>query len=110
MCPDLQSINFTQIASETDDALRSLGDRWFPRLEEFDRESQESVFRSELLKMSFAYQRLVALSAGLKYAKADELEESAFLERVSSSRVLDTCLSELTLLCLGSAWKLRVVS
>lgn len=76
-----KSINFTQIASETDDALRSLGDRWFPRLEEFDRESQESVFRSELLKMSFAYQRLVALSAGLKYAKADELEESAFLER-----------------------------
>ncbi|KAL4064986.1 hypothetical protein V8B97DRAFT_2105687 [Scleroderma yunnanense] len=76
-----KSLNFTKIASETDDALRSLGERWFHRLDEFDRESQESVFRSELLKMAFAYQRLVALSAGLKYAKTGELAESAFLER-----------------------------
>lgn len=76
-----KNANFTQIASETDDQLRRLGKEWFPLLEEFDRESPESWFRSQLLKMSCPYQRLVALSAGLKYAKADEIRENSFLLR-----------------------------
>ncbi|KAI5992997.1 hypothetical protein EDD15DRAFT_2268871 [Pisolithus albus] len=76
-----KSANFTQIASETDDRLRCLAKEWFPYLDEFDRESSESWFRSELLKMSSAYQRLVALSAGLKYAKVDEIGENSFLRR-----------------------------
>ncbi|KAI6125630.1 hypothetical protein EDD16DRAFT_1557742 [Pisolithus croceorrhizus] len=76
-----KSANFTQIASETDDRLRRLAEEWFPHLDEYDRESSESRFRSELLKMSSAYQRLVALSAGLKYAKVDEIGDNSFLPR-----------------------------
>ncbi|KAI5994267.1 hypothetical protein F5J12DRAFT_857405 [Pisolithus orientalis] len=76
-----KSANFTQIASETDDKLRHFGEEWFPLLDEFDRESSESWFRSQLLKMAFAYQRLVALSAGLRYAKEEEIGENSFLLR-----------------------------
>ncbi|KAF9223844.1 hypothetical protein BS17DRAFT_121764 [Gyrodon lividus] len=77
-----KAANFTQIASETDDALRQLGERWFRRLDEFEEEKTEvAAFRTELLKMAYAYSRLVALSTGLKHAKEDQLDENSFLMR-----------------------------
>ncbi|KAH7884540.1 hypothetical protein F5I97DRAFT_1468711 [Phlebopus sp. FC_14] len=76
-----KNANFAQVATDTADALKRLGDRWFQRLEEFDRQSETSALRTELLKMAFAYSRLVALSAGLKYAKEDQLDKHSFLMR-----------------------------
>lgn len=80
-----QSLNVAQLASDTDDALRQLGERWFMRLNEFEEEKTENwEFRSELLKMIYAYSRLVALSAGLKHAKEGQLDENTFIMRVSA--------------------------
>ncbi|KIK96922.1 hypothetical protein PAXRUDRAFT_32093 [Paxillus rubicundulus Ve08.2h10] len=77
-----KAANFTQIASETDDELRRLGEVWFKRLDEIEEEKTEmSDFRTELLKMAYAYSRLVALSTGLKHAKEDQLDENSFLMR-----------------------------
>ncbi|KAG8213378.1 hypothetical protein J3R82DRAFT_11872 [Butyriboletus roseoflavus] len=43
-----KTLNVAQFASDTDDALRQLGDRWFERLDEFEEEKTEMwLFRSE---------------------------------------------------------------
>ncbi|KIJ67097.1 hypothetical protein HYDPIDRAFT_109103 [Hydnomerulius pinastri MD-312] len=76
-----KAANFTQIASETDDALRQLGERWFKRIDELHSGNEMYAFRTELLKMAYAYSRLVALSTGLKHAKEDQLDENSFLMR-----------------------------
>ena len=40
------------------------------------------AFRTELLRMAYAYARLVALSTGLKHAKDGQLNENTFIMRV----------------------------
>lgn len=80
-----QTLNVAQLASDTDDALRQLGERWFKRLDEFEEEKTEMwEYRSELLRMIYAYSRLVALSTGLKHAKEGQLDENTFIMRVGT--------------------------
>lgn len=78
-------MNIAQLASDTDDALRQLGERWFKRLDEFEEEKTDMwAFRSELLRMAYAYARLTALSTGLKHAKEGQLNENTFIMRVGA--------------------------
>ncbi|KAH0832961.1 hypothetical protein J3R83DRAFT_11937 [Lanmaoa asiatica] len=77
-----KTLNVAQFASDTDDALRQLGERWLRRLDEFQEEKTEMwAFRTELLRMAYAYARLVALSTGLKHAKESQLDEKTFIMR-----------------------------
>ncbi|KAG6374465.1 hypothetical protein JVT61DRAFT_4508 [Boletus reticuloceps] len=77
-----KSLNVAQLASDTDDALRQLGERWFKRLDEFEEQKTEMwAFRTELLRMIYAYSRLIALSTGLKHAKGGQLDENTFIQR-----------------------------
>lgn len=76
-----KSTNFTQIASETDDELASVGAHWFHQLDSIEPKSAMFIFRTGLLKMVFSYARLVVLSSGLQHAKEDHLDENSFLMR-----------------------------
>lgn len=49
-------------------------------------------FRTELLKMAYAYARLVALSTGLKHAKGGQLDENTFIMRVGAFYYSDIAL------------------
>lgn len=60
------------------------------------------AFRTELLKMAYAYARLVALSTGLKHAKDGQLNENTFLVRVGACDYSDVVLVDDVLLVLRS--------
>lgn len=82
-------MNVAQFASDTDDALRQLGESWFKRLDEVEEEKTEIwAYRTELLRMAYAYARLIALSTGLKHAKEGQLDENTFIMRVGRSILL----------------------
>lgn len=88
-----QTLNVAQFASDTDDGVRQLGEHWFNRLEEFEEEKTEIwSFRTELLRMAYAYGRLVVLSTGLKHAKEGQLDERTFMMRVSTCYSSDVAL------------------
>ncbi|KAG9314918.1 hypothetical protein JVU11DRAFT_4026 [Chiua virens] len=77
-----KDLDVAKLASDTDDDIRRLGDYWFSRLDEFEEEKTDWwEFRTELLRMAYAYARLVALSTGLKHAKDSQLDENTFLMR-----------------------------
>lgn len=78
----VKSANFTEIATQTDDELATVGDKWFKLLDEFGTSTPLLIFRTGLLKMAFSYSRLVALSFGLQHAKEDHWDENSFLMRV----------------------------
>jgi hypothetical protein len=85
----VKSANLTQLATETDDELASVGDHWFKQLDEF---KKPNLFRNGLLKMVFSYSRLLVLSFGLQHAKEDYLDENSFLMRVSNFFATSSCL------------------
>lgn len=79
----LQEVDFERIATEADDELKQLGDKWFTLLEQTDMNDPQNSFRTGLLKLAFPYARLVALSYGFQHAFGKgHTDENPFLLRV----------------------------
>ena len=70
------------IATETDDELQNLGDRWFAILDKTDQTDPQNRFRTGLLRLAYSYSRLVALSFGFQHAFGKNNTEDHFLTRV----------------------------
>lgn len=82
-------MNFEQIATETDDELQRLGEKWFSHLEQTDLTNPQNCFRTGLLKLAYSYSRLVALSYGFQHVFGkNHARENPFLMRVSLCRFL----------------------
>jgi len=69
--------DFKQIATETDDELQSLGERWFALLDQTDQTDPQNRFRTGLLRLAYSYSRVVVLAFGLK----NNTDEGHFLTR-----------------------------
>lgn len=82
-----KEVNFEAIATETDDEIKALGEKWMKTLaENTDLNDPQNSFRNGLLRLAYSYSRLIALSYGFQHAfgKSDEKDENPFLERVSN--------------------------
>jgi hypothetical protein len=83
-----QEVNLEQLATETDDQLKRLGDKWFTALDQTDMSDPQNCFRTGLLRMAYSYSRLIALSLGLQYAFGKgNSDEDSFVFRVSWLRL-----------------------
>jgi hypothetical protein len=61
--------DFEGISMATDDELVRLEKKWFKILQDnIDAKDPQSVFRTDLIKLAYSYQRLVALSYGFQHA------------------------------------------
>jgi hypothetical protein len=79
----IQDVDFERIATETDEELKSLGDRWFSRIEQMDQTDPHYRFRTGLLRFAYSYARLVALSIGFQHAFGkSNTDENPFMTRV----------------------------
>ncbi|KAF7330523.1 Zn(2)-C6 fungal-type domain-containing protein [Mycena venus] len=77
-----KNIDFEAVASETDEELKQLEDKWRKVLEQTDMADPQNRFRSGLLKLAFSYARLVALSFGFQHAFGkNNTDENPFLNR-----------------------------
>lgn len=77
-------MDFERIATETDDELVRLGDKWFARLDKTDLTDPHNCFRTGLLRLAYSYARLIALSFGFQHAFGkNNTDENPFLLRVS---------------------------
>lgn len=77
-------MDFEQISIRTSDELQALRHRWFSLLPQPDKADPKIRFKTGLLKLSYNYARLVALSCGFQYAfsKNEGKIEEQFLEQV----------------------------
>jgi hypothetical protein len=77
-----KEVDFEQLATETDDALVSLSEKWFAKIDRTDLSIPQNCFRTGLLKLAFSYARLIALSYGFQHSfgKSDT-DENPFLQR-----------------------------
>jgi hypothetical protein len=74
--------DFEQIASETDDELKQLGDKWFKLLSQTDMTVPQNCFRTDLLRLAYSYARLIALAFGFQHAFGkSHTDENPFLQR-----------------------------
>ena len=83
--------DFEAIATETDDELKALGEKWMLTIHtQTDLSDPQNSFRTGLLKLAYSYSRLIALSYGFQHAfgKNDGKDENPFLMRVSLESVL----------------------
>jgi hypothetical protein len=83
----LQEADFELIATETDDKLVQVGEKWFARLAKTDMTDPMNCFRTGLLRLAYSYARLIALSFGFQHAfgkSENGTDENPFLLRVSS--------------------------
>ncbi|PPQ69168.1 hypothetical protein CVT26_003542 [Gymnopilus dilepis] len=78
-----KDVDFERIATETDDELQALRNRWFSVLEHTDMTDPQNRFRTGLLRLAYSYARLVALSYGFQHAfgKNEGKDENPFLMR-----------------------------
>ncbi|KAJ6505937.1 hypothetical protein DFH09DRAFT_284234 [Mycena vulgaris] len=77
-----KNVDFEGVASETDEELKRLADKWRGVLDQTDMTDTQNRFRSGLLKLAFSYARLVALSFGFQHAFGkNNTDENPFLER-----------------------------
>jgi hypothetical protein len=72
------------LATETDDKLVQLGDKWFAKIAKTDMSDAQNRFRTGLLRLAYSYARLIALSFGFQHAfvKNRGDEENPFFDRV----------------------------
>ncbi|PPR05790.1 hypothetical protein CVT24_006845 [Panaeolus cyanescens] len=92
--------DFERIATETDDELKALQDRWFAAIREnTDMSDPQNRFRTGLLRLAYSYSRLIALSYGFQHAfgKNDGIDENPFLMRClkAASDVVDSLVSDI---------------
>ncbi|KAJ7363984.1 hypothetical protein DFH08DRAFT_930081 [Mycena albidolilacea] len=77
-----KNIDFEEVASNTDEELKQLEDRWRQVLEQTDMTDPQNRFRSGLLKLAYSYARLVVLSFGFQHAFGkNNQDENPFLNR-----------------------------
>ncbi|KAF9485193.1 hypothetical protein BDN70DRAFT_871586 [Pholiota conissans] len=92
-------VDFEQIATETDDELKKLGEEWFAVLAQTDMTDPQNSFRTGLLRLAYSYSRLVALSYGFQHAfgKTDGVDENPFLMRClrAASDVVDAVVHDI---------------
>jgi len=82
-----KEVDFEAIATETDDEIKALGEKWMKTLaENTDLNDPQNSFRIGLLRLAYSYSRLIALSYGFQHAfgKSDGKDENPFLKRVST--------------------------
>ncbi|KAF7312328.1 Zn(2)-C6 fungal-type domain-containing protein [Mycena indigotica] len=80
---ELRNVDFERVASDTDEQLKELGDKWQSLVNEAtDMTDSQNRFRSGLLKLAYSYARLVALSFGFQHAFGkNNTDENPFLMR-----------------------------
>ncbi|TFK27196.1 hypothetical protein FA15DRAFT_666700 [Coprinopsis marcescibilis] len=78
-----KDVDFEAIATETDDELQQLQEKWFSILRTTDLTEPQNRFRTGLLRLAYSYARLIALSYGFQHAfgKTDGQDENPFLTR-----------------------------
>ena len=81
-----QEVDFERLASETDDQLAQLEEKWFATLATTDTSNPQNHFRSALLRLGYSYARLIALSFGFQHHfSKNHTIENPFLQRVSTT-------------------------
>nr|GAT60822.1 predicted protein [Mycena chlorophos] len=77
-----KNLDFELAASETDEELKLLGDKWQKLVNEEPDDDPQNKFRNGLLKLAYSYARLVALSFGFQHAFGkNNTDENPFLMR-----------------------------
>ncbi|KAJ7773192.1 hypothetical protein B0H16DRAFT_1880641 [Mycena metata] len=77
-----KNVDFEAIATETDEELKQLMDKWRAILDQTDMTDPQNKFRSGLLRLAYSYARLVALSFGFQHAFGkNHADENPFLNR-----------------------------
>ncbi|KAJ7034975.1 hypothetical protein C8F04DRAFT_1346236 [Mycena alexandri] len=77
-----KNVDFEAIATETDEELKQLMDKWRAILDQTDMTNPQNKFRNGLLKLAYSYARLVALSFGFQHAFGkNHADENPFLNR-----------------------------
>ncbi|KAG6857220.1 hypothetical protein H0H87_007639 [Tephrocybe sp. NHM501043] len=77
-----KNVDFERIASETDDKIKQLANKWIAILEEGDLTDPQNSFRTGLIKLAYPYARLIALSYGFQHAFGkNNTDENPFLTR-----------------------------
>ncbi|KAG6876221.1 hypothetical protein C0993_004878 [Termitomyces sp. T159_Od127] len=77
-----KSVDFEKIATETDEELKTLADKWNAILEQGDLSDPQNSFRTGLIQLAYPYARLVALSYGFQHAFGkNHTDENPFLKR-----------------------------
>jgi hypothetical protein len=87
-----REVDFEAIATETDDELKALYEKWMTTIHaNTDMSDPLNSFRTGLLRLAYSYARLIALSYGFQHAfgKNDGKDENPFLERVRSHKAKD---------------------
>lgn len=78
-----QDVDFAGIATETDEELKSLKEKWMTILDQTDQTDPQNRFRTGLLRMAFSYARLVSLSFAFQHTFGRHYDnENPFLLRV----------------------------
>lgn len=81
-----KEVDLEKIATETDDELKQLGDKWFFLLEHTDMTDPQNSFRTGLLRLAYPYARLAALSYGFQHAFGKgHTDDNPFLLRCLSA-------------------------
>ncbi|KAF8071700.1 hypothetical protein FPV67DRAFT_1482356 [Lyophyllum atratum] len=94
-----KEVDFEKIATETDDELKRLGDKWMAILETTDMNDPQNRFRTGLLRLAYPYARLIALSYGFQHAFGkNHTDENPFLTRCLNA-AFDVVLPVLDDLC-----------
>ena len=77
----IQDVDFEKLATETDDQLVALSEKWFAILATTDMSDPQNRFRTGLLRLAYSYGRLIALSFGFQhhFSKNHTIENPFFL-------------------------------
>ncbi|KAJ7745733.1 hypothetical protein B0H16DRAFT_971806 [Mycena metata] len=90
-------VDFQAIATETDEELKQLRDRWRAILDQTDMTDPQNKFRSGLIGLSYSYARLVVLSFGFQDAfEKNHVDENPFFNRclAAATDVVHTFINE----------------
>lgn len=93
-----KEVDIARVATETDEELLELQEKWMALLNQTDLSDPQNYFRIGLLKLAFSYARLVALSFGFQHVFSKKYDvENPFLIRCLSAAcdVVDVMVNEL---------------
>lgn|ERR1700722_3172015 len=63
-----KDIDLAQLATDTDDKLVGLWEKWYATISKTDMTDPQNHFRTGLLRLAYSYGRLIALSFGFQHA------------------------------------------
>ncbi|KAK0469828.1 uncharacterized protein EV420DRAFT_69089 [Desarmillaria tabescens] len=93
-----KEVDISRVATETDEELKELKEKWMALLNQTDLSDPQNYFRIGLLKLAFSYARLVALSFGFQHVFSKKYDvENPFLIRclAAACDVVDVMVNEL---------------